>query len=505
LNLSERLILKDISLESSLDFISDGLIIVNSELEVIMFNQSAKTICGVVASGPYTNWPDFVGVYKEDKKTLYHPEDLPLVRAIRGERVTNHVLYLKNSSHNEWKIVSCNANPIMREEKVMGAILIFREITEVVKAEESIQKERSFYQKILNSMPAYVFSKDMDGNYTFLNDKFKEDFHQIFQKNPANKINFGEVAWSAPHHDKIVVATKQAKVFEEEYPHFETGKKTLFQTTRIPLLSQNNEVYGICGIAYDITIEREQKKALEEEKTKIATASKLAALGVLAAEIGHEINNPLAIIRTSSWIMRKILSADSIQKDLAMSKLDEIDATVQRLSEIVISVKNLSRDSSSEEMKFYLLKDILRDVQSICGPKFQAKGIQFLIDLQNPILNEEIRCFRVQLSEVFINLILNAVDAVENVEHPWVKLEVLRERKSIIFRFSDSGEGVSADIEKKIFTPFFSTKELGKGTGLGLSISKEIMKKHEGDLLLNRSISASCFEITLPEGRPYGT
>lgn len=496
MNLINCLASEGISLESSLNFITDGLIIINSNCEILMINQSAQSICGLMTECHYTNWPELMGVYKEDRKTLYSVDELPLVRAARGEFITGHFLNLKNHLLNEWKIISCNASPIKENNIIVGAILTFRDLTEEVKEKESIQKERAFYQKVLNSIPAYVFSKDLEGNFTFSNEKLKEDF----QKNSAQASLSGELGWSAPGHDKIVLSTKKTHEFQEEYKNVKTGKTVHLRTTRIPLLDHQNDVYGICGFAYDITAQLERRKVFDEQRTKIATASKLAALGMLAAEIGHEINNPLAIIRTSSWIMRRILTADVIQKEIALLKLDEIDMTVARISDIVVSVKNLSRDSSSEEMKSYVLKDILTDIQSICGQKFQSKGIKFILD-QTSTLGDQIKCFRVQLSEVFINLIVNAVDAVENCENPWVKVEVLKDPHSYIFRVSDSGAGVSEEIERKIFAPFFSTKELGKGTGLGLSISKEIMRKHNGDLVLNRNVSPSCFEVILPQKR----
>jgi C4-dicarboxylate-specific signal transduction histidine kinase len=302
----------------------------------------------------------------------------------------------------------------------------------------------------------------------------------------------------AAMRDASVVNSKKPETFDEEYLNPNTNEKYYFETTRIPLMDKENSVYGICGISYDLTLERESKKQLEEERTKIATASKLAALGMLAAELGHEINNPLAIIRTSSWIMRKVVSAENFAKDLALTKLDEIDTTIQRISDIVTSVKNLSRDSSKEKMQDYVLKDILRDVQSICGSKFQPRGITFKLDDKNSLLNDKIYCYRVQLSEVLINLLANAIDAVENVARPWIKMDILSDSQNLVIRIYDNGPGIPEEIEKKIFAPFFSTKDLGKGTGLGLSISKEIMKRHGGDLMLNRKIGPSCFEAILP-------
>jgi C4-dicarboxylate-specific signal transduction histidine kinase len=121
-----------------------------------------------------------------------------------------------------------------------------------------------------------------------------------------------------------------------------------------------------------------------------------------------------------------------------------------------------------------------------------------MIDNSNPLLDKKILCHRVQLSEVFINLLGNAVDAVEDVSDPCIQLDVLTESDKLIMRITDNGPGVPVEMEKKIFSPFFTTKPFGEGTGLGLSISRDIMKKHGGELVLNRNISASCFDASLP-------
>lgn len=497
MKLSDLFSQEGISLEDTLNFVTDGVVIVNSGFEILFFSSSAKEICGIAPEGHYSNWPEDVGVYNLDKKTFLDPEKLPLVRAVQGETVIDQHLYLKNEFLNDWKCVSCNASPMKKDGKIVGAILSFRDITSLLRREEEIKKDKGMYHKILNSLPAYVFAKDLNGKYTFLNEKFLQDFEDTFGTKVTGVVT-KQMQSEVFSRDHSVILSKKVQEFEEEYPNALTGEKIYFHTTRIPLIDAQNNVYGLCGIAYDITEERNRKKLFEDERLKIATASKLAALGMLAAELGHEINNPLAIIRTSSWILRKILSTENVQREMAMTKLDEIDATIQRMTEIVTSLKNISRDSSSEKKCDYLLKDILRDVQSICFPRFHPKGIKFKLELDPTLTEKHIHCFRVQLSEVLINLIVNAADAAETSEDPWIQLNVFVSGETLYIRITDSGPGVPEGLEKKIFIPFFSTKELGKGTGLGLSISKDIMKRHGGDLNLNRTVSDSCFEASLP-------
>lgn len=498
---SDKFTMDGISLSIALDFVSDGVLIIDQNFEVHFFNKAAREICGLLPEGNYRQWPSNVGVFQKDRVSLYDPERLPIVRALRGESVADEHLFLFNDLIGKWKCVSCNTAPIKVRGEIVGAILSFRDITEILAKEAQSLVERESYHKILNSLPAFVYTKDLAGNLTFSNDFFK-GFLQSPSGSRSTPAIFMEPSQSSAQ-DLEVISSKRNVDREDVIPNaLGNGTDLVLRTTRIPLVDQEGLVYGICGISFDVTEERERKKALEEERSKIATASKLAALGVLAAELGHEINNPLAIIRTGSWILRKIITSEDFQRTLALTKLDEIDNTIHRISDIVTSVKNLSRDSSQEKMQDHLLSDILRDVQSLCAPKFHPKGIELRLNTRNPILQRRIRCYRVQLSEVFINLLVNAADAVQ-APSQWIQLDIAEEGENLIFRVRDSGPGVPEEIERKIFTPFFSTKDIGKGTGLGLSISKEIMKRHGGDLVLNRNISNNCFEATLPKrGKP---
>lgn len=351
---------------------SDGILVVNRNLEMIYMNKSGSEICGIIPDGNYLSWPKHIGVYRsEDLNNLMNADEMPIVRALRGENLTDVRVYLNNVKLKNWKCISCNTSPISKDNTIVGAIISFRDITERLLQEERLRVERE-------------------------------------------------------------------------------------------------------------------------------SSSKLAALGVLAAELGHEINNPLAIIRSGSWILRRILSGEKTDKKHALVKLGEIDQTIQRITDIITSVKNLSRQNSEQEMGFCSLREILQDVQSICGPKFLPKGLTLKLDMNDPVLEGKVFCSRTQISEVFINLMVNAIDAIESSPDPWVRIDVLKTDRGYIIRFTDSGPGVPQEIESRIFSAFFTTKDFGKGTGLGLSISKDIMKKHGGEISLNRNVSASCFEVLLP-------
>lgn len=478
-----------ISLASSLEFINDGIIIVGADLEVIFLNDEAKNICGRAPSGEMKDWPSLLGIYQLDRKTLLLLEEHPVYRAFHGENLHDLRVFIKNDDLQTGRTISCSGGPIKTPEgKTTGAFVFFKDITRIIGQEEFLNQERSFFYHILNSFPAYVFSKDLTGKITFKNKKCDElkDASTSFLSEGLSK------------NERRVLATLEP--FESETDIYHLGQKRNLHIQKMPLFDLYGKSIGVSGIAFDTTEAVHQKKWLDEEQARLASASKLAALGMLAAELSHEINNPLAIIRTSSWILKKMLSSETIPTELALEKLHEIDETIQRISEIITSVKNLSRDSSREDMSETVISDVLKDVQSICGPKFKANGIDFRFDYESEFINFKLKCSRIQLYEVFINLIVNAIDALEGLEDErrWISLNIIQDSKTIIFRVCDGGPGVSDEVAKEMFTPFFSTKEVGRGTGLGLSISREIMKKHGGALIWNPRISASCFDVNLP-------
>lgn len=227
-------------------------------------------------------------------------------------------------------------------------------------------------------------------------------------------------------------------------------------------------------------------------------AAKMASLGEMSGSIAHEINNPLAIISANMDYLKKSYKKGKLSDENFYTSIDEIETTIQRMSKIISGLRDISRDASEEQFEKIKVKDILNDVVGLCEERFEAHRVDFNYPNSDSILDEIFSCRRVQLSQVFINLLGNAFDAVENLEERWIELTISKlKNDKMEFRFTDSGNGIPLGIQDKIMQPFFTTKEVGKGTGLGLSISDSIIKSHGGKIYIDNNNKNTCFVVEL--------
>jgi signal transduction histidine kinase len=225
---------------------------------------------------------------------------------------------------------------------------------------------------------------------------------------------------------------------------------------------------------------------------------KLASLGQMAGGIAHEINNPLAIISASAVLIRKMLQKGIQDSDRYMKQLDDIDRTVTRITKIISGLRNISRDTSQEELVMAPISEAITDAIAICSERFKNHGIELTCDLSQREFQIPIHHLRVQISQVFFNLLSNSFDAIEGMDPAWVRIEAKTDSEHLFIRFTDSGHGISKEVVDKIFQPFFTTKEVGKGTGLGLSLCDSLLKLHNGRLFVDSQSSNTCFVVQLP-------
>lgn len=231
-------------------------------------------------------------------------------------------------------------------------------------------------------------------------------------------------------------------------------------------------------------------RELREAQFQISHQEKMASLGLMAAGVAHEIGNPLTSISSMAQIIKRRV------KDIEIvDYLNTILKNIERISKIVRELVDFARPSSYETT-FVDINELIRNAVGIVKYDRRAKYAQ--IDLQLDENLPTVYLVADQLLQVFINILINAVDAIKEEEGKITIRSFLNEDRIHIY-FSDTGSGIPKENLNKIFEPFFTTKKVGKGTGLGLSVSYGIIKNFNGSISVNSTFGqGSTFKIELP-------
>jgi PAS domain S-box-containing protein len=238
---------------------------------------------------------------------------------------------------------------------------------------------------------------------------------------------------------------------------------------------------------------------LENQRRLSLHNAKLASIGELAAGVGHEINNPLAIILGQIEMLRMRLEAKGELDASFESFFTKMIRGIDRISSIVKGLRTFAR-MDKNEMVHFDFKELLTETVEMLEEIYRTDGIAIGVQLPEKLLTYGNRG---RLQQVLVNLLNNARDAMVNsiVKKLSIEAQVLADK--IILRITDTGSGVSPSLREKIFEPFFTTKEVNKGTGIGLSLALSIIRDHQGELSLEQpEHSGTTFVISLPFSQP---
>lgn len=236
---------------------------------------------------------------------------------------------------------------------------------------------------------------------------------------------------------------------------------------------------------------------IKSQQSELIHISNLAALGEMSGGIAHEINNPLQILSTQISFIRRQIEIIEQTPPRVLKLLDQMDETVLRISNLVKGLRKLSRNTSTDPKVTFPISTAMDDMLSVSSQKLKFLDIELKIEGDTSI---KVHGHMVQLSQIFINLINNAVDAIDEDANKWIHIYIFNNSNNkTIITFTDSGLGIPKDIAQKIMLPFFTTKDPGKGTGLGLSISNSMIEKVGGRLYYDSNSTNTKFIIELPQ------
>ena len=244
----------------------------------------------------------------------------------------------------------------------------------------------------------------------------------------------------------------------------------------------------------DETARNKHSEIMRQQEVKIFQSAKMATLGEMAGNIAHEINNPLAVILGMAEIIDGKLEEENVKPADLRKNVNKIVDTAKRIAKIVAGLKHFARDGQKAPMGAVNLASVLEETLTLCEHSLKMKGVSIKVDLPP---NWVVSGRSIQLSQVFLNLIGNASDAITHLETKTISVTATQNDGKIEVRVQDSGSGIPAEIVEKLFNPFFTTKEVGKGTGLGLSISKGIIESMNGTLSYDDTKPNTTFVVRL--------
>jgi len=250
---------------------------------------------------------------------------------------------------------------------------------------------------------------------------------------------------------------------------------------------------GYAGKAFNYLTNKVEKTQKQRIKAELAArqSERLAAVGQMAAGIGHEINNPLMnIMSLASLVEKSVPNSDQQMKE----DLKALQTEGQRCARIVQGVLNFARENKPKYEEFDFSK-LLRETETIFEHRLRTSNIQLVLDIEAPLLMQGDSN---QLQQVLVNVVINALHASKPGSEIVIKAREVDGK--IVSEILDSGNGISDDNIARAFSPFFTTKPEGSGTGLGLSVSYGIIRKHGGSIVLeNRPEGGVKVEIILPK------
>jgi histidine kinase len=368
------------------------------------------------------------------------------------------------------------------------------DITERKQLEEKLEQSEKKYHAIFNNIPNPVFVL-MPESLEIIDCNDSVAFVYGYRRSELIGTLFSELFWDPP--GPMVMRNLETNALAERVKHRSKDGQPRYVTIRISPSEYDGQTVRLVTIS-DIT------KRLEAEQ-QLIQASKMATLGEMATGVAHELNQPLAVIKTaSSFFMRKLKKNEPIKDDILLTMSTEIDSHVQRASRIINHMRQFGRKTDLNLEKVQI-NDVLRQAFEIFSQQLKIRGIrvEWAIDEQLPVIMGDPG----RLEQVMINLLINARDAIEE---RWEKTPVMdavkcirlvscRKLSQVVVEVCDSGIGIPEPIREKIFEPFFTTKKVGQGTGLGLSISYGIIQECNGKIFARPNAEGgACFVIEFP-------
>jgi len=424
------------------------------------------------------------------------PDECPLAEVLdnrKGKRVLRHLETKKGEEKWEDRVLS----PILDDEgEVRYVIENMRDVTQVKTLEKELDEVRGLLEKVVQSSTSGIIAADLKGNILLMNPTAEEltgytlkeaqksitvrDLHPPGQAQEIMKKlrdpELGGKGRLLPFHVNFIDSR---------------GQEIPVEMSAAIIYEDGHEV-GTMGVLNDIREKLVQERRMRQMMAKVAQAEKMVSLGRLAAGVAHEINNPLTgILLYASLLSEALEEGNPMTEDIRC-----IIEDAQRCKDIVKGLLTYSRQTNPNA-EVLELNDVVAGSLGLIRDQrlfMQVNVVKQLSDEVMPVYGD-----RNQLSQVIINLVMNAIDAMERVGTLTLRTYRSPKDSRVCLEVADTGCGIPKENLPKIFDPFFTSKELGKGTGLGLSTVYGIVESNGGTIRVKETNEkGTTFIVELP-------
>jgi PAS domain S-box-containing protein len=370
-----------------------------------------------------------------------------------------------------------------------------KEIAERERAQEAVRRSEDRLRLVVDTLPAMVWSKLPEGSADFLNQRFREYTGFTLEeglgwgwRNAFHPEDRAEEEWRA--------AFAAGEPFEKEARlRRADGVYRWFLLRAAPLRDERGNVVKWYGTTTDIEDRRRAEEALQEAQDKLAHVTRTQAMGELAAAIAHEVNQPLTAIVTNAGFSLRQLKGSTANLDELRTAITEIVNDATRASAVISRIRGLLAKGSPRRMELDINK-VIQEVITLLRNELTRNRVSLRTDFASnlaPVSGDP-----VQLQQVLINLVVNAIEAMRLYTDRTRELRIRSAKNAhgILVQVQDSGPGIKPELADGIFEPFFTTK--AEGIGMGLAISRSIIESHGGQLSLVSASQGTLFQFILP-------